>query len=87
MCFKSKSWAVLTSAVPPLCVLLVDEAAKQAHSAIMFNMGQCCCAGSRTYVQESVYDEFVAKSKALAEARKVGDPFDGATQHGPQVGS
>ena len=29
--------------------------------ALFFNMGQCCTAGSRTYVHEDIYDEFVKK--------------------------
>jgi len=64
---------------------LVDQAAMWAHGAIMNNHGQNCCAGSRTYVQESIYDEFVAKCKFMAEMRQVGDPWDAMTQQGPQV--
>ncbi|KAH3839023.1 hypothetical protein DPMN_112444 [Dreissena polymorpha] len=56
-----------------------------AHAAVMNNHGQNCCAGSRTYVQESIYEEFVARCKAMAEMRIVGDPYDGMTQQGPQV--
>ncbi|XP_074602585.1 aldehyde dehydrogenase, mitochondrial-like [Brevipalpus obovatus] len=63
----------------------LDLAAQVAHEAVFFNQGQCCCAGSRTLVHSSVYDEFVAKSKALALKRIVGDPFDLKTQQGPQV--
>lgn len=51
----------------------------------MNNHGQNCCAGSRTYVEASIYDEFVAKCKEMATMRRVGDPFDGLTQQGPQV--
>ena len=47
--------------------------------------GQCCCAGSRTFVHESVYDEFVEKAKARALKRVVGDPFKGGIEQGPQV--
>lgn len=47
--------------------------------------GQCCCAGSRTYVHEKVYDEFVEKASALAMKRSVGDPFKEGMQQGPQV--
>lgn len=47
--------------------------------------GQCCCAGSRTFVHESVYDEFVEKAKARALKRAVGDPFKGGIEQGPQV--
>ena len=56
-----------------------------AYGAIMNNHGQNCCAGSRTYVHESIYDQFVAKAKTLAEVRVVGDPFDADTAQGPQV--
>ena len=48
------------------------QAAETAHMALFFNMGQCCVAGSRLYVHESVYDAFVAKAVELAQARKVG---------------
>ena len=47
--------------------------------------GQCCCAGSRTYVHERVYDEFVEKAKARALKRAVGDPFKEGIEQGPQV--
>lgn len=63
----------------------VDEAAQWAHSAVMANHGQNCCAGSRTYVHEEIYDEFVEKCKIQAENRILGDPWDGMTMQGPQV--
>ncbi|GBO10955.1 Aldehyde dehydrogenase, mitochondrial, partial [Araneus ventricosus] len=63
----------------------LDEAVQIAHDALFFNQGECCCAGSRTFVQEDIYDAFVAKSKALAQKRIVGDPFDTNTMQGPQV--
>jgi len=63
----------------------VDEAAEIAHGAIFNNHGQNCCAGSRTFVEASIYDKFVAKAKALAEERKVGDPFQDGIQQGPQI--
>ena len=47
--------------------------------------GQCCCAGSRTFVHESIYDEFVEKAKARALRRTVGDPFKAGIEQGPQV--
>uniref|UniRef100_A0A8C6UCY0 aldehyde dehydrogenase (NAD(+)) n=1 Tax=Neogobius melanostomus TaxID=47308 RepID=A0A8C6UCY0_9GOBI len=61
------------------------EAVEQAHLALFFNQGQCCCAGSRTYVQADIYDEFVERSAERAERRVVGDPFDLRTEQGPQV--
>ncbi|CAP39433.1 Protein CBR-ALH-1 [Caenorhabditis briggsae] len=63
----------------------LDEAVAQANHGLFFNQGQCCCAGSRTFVEGKVYDEFVARSKALAEKAVIGDPFDLKTTHGPQV--
>ena len=56
-----------------------------AHEAIMFNMGQVCCAGSRTYVHESIYDEFVKRSVDRAKKCKTGDPFKPENDNGPQV--
>jgi len=63
----------------------VELAAITAHEAIMVNMGQDCCAGSRTYVQAKIYDEIVSKCAELAKNRTVGDPFDDSTVNGPQV--
>lgn len=63
----------------------MDWAVEQAHFALFFNQGQCCCAGSRTFVQENVYDEFVERSVARAKSRVVGNPFDSRTEQGPQV--
>ncbi|KAL4319630.1 hypothetical protein GQ457_18G021850 [Hibiscus cannabinus] len=65
----------------------IDKAVELAHFALFFNQGQCCCAGSRTYVHESVYDEFVEKAKARALNRRVGDPFIAGIEQGPQVDS
>lgn len=63
----------------------LDYAVEEAHEAIFFNMGECCCAGSRTFVQEGIYDEFVKKSVARAKARVVGDPYDPKCESGPQI--
>ncbi|CAL1367687.1 unnamed protein product [Linum trigynum] len=65
----------------------VDKAVELAHFALFFNQGQCCCAGSRTYVHERVYDEFVEKAKARALRRVVGDPFRKGVEQGPQIDS
>lgn len=63
----------------------LDEAVEICHNAIFANHGQNCCAGSRTFVQAAIYDEFVEKAVEMAKKRVVGDPFDDATQQGPQV--
>jgi aldehyde dehydrogenase (NAD+) len=63
----------------------LDEAVEGAHAGLFFNHGQCCCAGSRVFVEEKIYDEFVEKSGARARKRRVGDPLDPRTEQGPQV--
>ena len=63
----------------------MDQAIEGSHFALFFNQGQCCCAGSRLFVEEKAYDEFVDKSVARAKKRTVGDPFDKKTEQGPQV--
>ena len=63
----------------------MDYAVEWSHQALFFNMGQCCTAGSRTYVHEDIYDEFVKKSVARAQAKTVGDPYDPKIESGPQV--
>ena len=63
----------------------MDQAIEGAHFALFFNQGQCCCAGSRLFVEAKAYEEFVEKSVARAKKRTVGDPFDPNTEQGPQV--
>eukprot|EP00102_Acyrthosiphon_pisum_P015649 XP_008186312.2 PREDICTED: LOW QUALITY PROTEIN: aldehyde dehydrogenase [Acyrthosiphon pisum] len=63
----------------------VNEAAKIAHDSVFVNMGQNCCAASRTFVQENIYDAFVKKAAELASNKKVGDQFDANTQIWPLV--
>ncbi|XP_071949781.1 retinal dehydrogenase 2-like isoform X2 [Antedon mediterranea] len=72
----------------PLIVLAdsdIDVAVNWAHQALFYNMGQVCTAGSRTFVQEEMYDEFVKKATDIAKKRVVGNPFDASTESGPQV--
>jgi len=63
----------------------LDQAVELSHFALYFNQGQCCCAGSRTFVHESIYDEFVKKSVERAKKRVVGDPFAPNTEQGAQI--
>lgn len=65
----------------------MDLTVEGCHFALFFNQGQACCAGSRLYVEESAYDEFVEKSVARAKRRTVGDPLDPNTEQGPQIDS
>lgn len=63
----------------------LDAAAAGAHFGLYFNQGQCCCAGSRLFVEDKVHDKFVDKISSMNEKRRLGDPFDPATEQGPQV--
>ncbi|KAI0384846.1 aldehyde dehydrogenase [Hypomontagnella monticulosa] len=63
----------------------IEAAISWVNFGIYYNHGQCCCAGSRVYVQEGVYDKFVEAFKARAQKNSVGDPFDESTFQGPQV--
>ncbi len=51
------------------------RAIEGAHFALFFNQAAGRCAGSRLFVEEKVYDEFVERSVARAKKRTVGDPF------------
>jgi len=63
----------------------LDAAAIGAHAGLYFNQGQCCCAGSRLFVQEKVYDKLIEKLMGLNKKRQLGNPFDPKTEQGPQV--
>src|SRR5204862_5308918 len=63
----------------------LDAAVEGAYFGLFFNQGQCCCAGSRLFVEDKVHEQFVDKMLKKAKSRKVGDPFDVATEQGPQV--
>jgi aldehyde dehydrogenase (NAD+) len=63
----------------------LDAAVEGAHMGLFSNQGQSCCAGSRVFVEETIYDQFVERSKARASKRVVGNPFDPRTESGPLV--
>jgi phenylacetaldehyde dehydrogenase len=63
----------------------LKAAAAGAAWGIFYNMGEDCCAGSRLFVQEQVFDEFLAQVTEMAQAIRVGHPFDGESQLGPLV--
>lgn len=63
----------------------LDKAVKVAHSMCIVNQGQCCVAATRTFVHESIYDEFVKKTVELAKSHKIGNPLDENVDHGPQI--
>jgi aldehyde dehydrogenase (NAD+) len=63
----------------------LDAAVEGAYLGLFFNQGQCCCAGSRLFVEEKVHDKLVDRLLEKAKQQKLGDPFDAATTQGPQV--
>src|SRR5438067_8933381 len=63
----------------------LDAAVEGAYLGLFLNQGQCCCAGSRLFVEEKMHDQFVEKLVAKAKTQKVGDPFEPDTTQGPQI--
>jgi phenylacetaldehyde dehydrogenase len=63
----------------------VEAAVAGAASAIFFNQGQVCAAGSRLYVEEPIYEEVLDGVKRVAEAMTVGPGLDPATEMGPLI--
>jgi len=63
----------------------IDKAVQIAQIGLFLNQGQCCCASSRLYVHEKIYDEFVKRSVEVSSKRVVGNPSDTKTDQGPQV--
>ena len=63
----------------------MDAAIEGTHFGLYFNQGQCCCAGSRVFVEESVHDEFIERIVDKNKSRKVGPGLDPETEQGPQV--
>ena len=62
-----------------------DMAIDGLQLGILFNQGQVCCAGSRVFVQEGIYDKFVEAAVKAFNNVNVGDPLDPNTQMGAQV--
>ena len=62
-----------------------DQAIDGLQVGILFNQGQVCCAGSRVFVQEGIYDKFVAAAVKAFESVKQGDTMSMDTQIGTQV--
>lgn len=60
----------------------IDAAVEGIINGIYFNQGHVCCAGSRLFVQESVYDLVLAKLKKRMDSLIVGDPMDKNTDIG-----
>eukprot|EP01025_Chloroclados_australasicus_P042240 TRINITY_DN4495_c0_g2_i1.p1 TRINITY_DN4495_c0_g2~~TRINITY_DN4495_c0_g2_i1.p1 ORF type:complete len:507 (-),score=88.23 TRINITY_DN4495_c0_g2_i1:920-2392(-) len=65
----------------------MDVAVKTAHLGLFFNHGQTCCASSRVFCHEKVYDEFMSRITEAAKNIKVASPFEEDCFQGPQVDS
>jgi len=63
----------------------MDAAVEGAFVGLFLNQGQCCCAGSRLFVENTVHDAFVDRVLKRTKKQKLGDPFDPKTTQGPQV--
>lgn len=63
----------------------LDKAAQAAAVGIFSNQGEVCIAGSRLYVQDGIYDQFMAKVAQCAQGMRPGDPLDPATTMGAIV--
>jgi len=63
----------------------LEQALDGVQLGILFNQGQVCCAGSRIFVQEGIYDEFVEKAVEKFKNIKIGNPLDKDTVMGSQI--
>ncbi len=63
----------------------LDAAVEGTFGAVYFNQGQCCIAGARVYVEDPVYDDFVARLTARIEQVRLGSGLDAETTMGPLV--
>ncbi|CCM02708.1 uncharacterized protein FIBRA_04814 [Fibroporia radiculosa] len=63
----------------------LEQAVNWAAFGIFYNHGQTCCAGSRVFVHEKIYDEFLARFTTRTQNVKVGHPFEPDNFQGPQV--
>jgi phenylacetaldehyde dehydrogenase len=63
----------------------LDAAVEGTFGAVYFNQGQCCVAGARVFVEEPVYEEFVARLTERVRSVRLGSGLDPATTMGPLV--
>ena len=63
----------------------IEQAIETAHIGVFLNQGQCCCAGSRIFVHEDIYDKFVDAAVKRANEIKVGPSTEVGAEQGPQV--
>ncbi|MGA2409590.1 MAG: aldehyde dehydrogenase family protein [Candidatus Binataceae bacterium] len=65
----------------------MEQAVALSATGVFRNQGQVCCAATRMFVQEGIYDEFAERIAAKANAIKLGQPLDPSTTMGPLVSS
>lgn len=63
----------------------INNAVSGALNAVFFNGGQCCIAGTRLLLQDSIYDEFLEQLVQRAKKIKVGEPLDWDARMGPVI--
>ena len=63
----------------------LDKAVPGAAMSVFSNSGQICCAGTRIYVEQPIYEDFVAGVSEFARGLKVGNSLDPETEIGPLV--
>ncbi|MGG6358384.1 aldehyde dehydrogenase [Peribacillus frigoritolerans] len=64
----------------------LEEVIETTLKSSFMNQGEVCLCGSRIYVQQGLYDEFLEKMVARTKKLKVGDPFDSETEVGAVIG-
>lgn len=63
----------------------LDRAVEVAVDAMFYNAGECCCAGTRLFIHESIRESFTERFAAAAEELTLGDPLLEETDMGPKV--
>ncbi|ANZ76311.1 BA75_03516T0 [Komagataella pastoris] len=63
----------------------LDSTIQNLITGIFFNGGEVCCAGSRIYVQEGIYEQVLSKFKEEISKLKIGNPFEEGTYQGAQA--
>ena len=62
-----------------------QRAAAESPMSVFANTGQDCCARSRMFIEQPIFDDFVNQFVAATESLKVGDPTLDETQLGPMI--
>jgi aldehyde dehydrogenase (NAD+) len=62
-----------------------EQTVATSLEGVYMNAGQCCCAGTRLLVQDTIYDKFINRLAELATQRKIGNPFNDETEQGPVI--